>query len=218
MKRIYEKDHGNTNEAEIVNIDREFDNSILFAKKLYFENGIFIYPTDTVYGLGGNPFNEKVVNRISIIKGRASSKKYILLIDDISTLINYVEIKSEKHYDFLISLWPNPVSVVMTLNKKTSGLLKSDTAAFRIPHNRFCSNLLENLKMPLVSTSVNRSNKIPLNEFSQIHDEFSTEVEAIFYSEKKSFTTASTLIDLTKEKPVLIREGKIKFEKILQRF
>lgn len=217
-KEIIENTEGKRLEAEIINIEKHFDSSIQKAKGIFLEGGVFIYPTDTIYGIGGNPFNDDVINRISKIKGRDSTKKYILLISDLNTLMHYVEIRFERHYDFLLSIWPNPVSVVLPLNKKTSGLIGSDAAAFRIPHNRFCNKLLDILKMPLISTSVNRSEKPPITEISIIQDEFSAEVEAIFYTEKKSFIPASTLINLTNEKPVLLREGKIKFERIMQKF
>ncbi len=218
MKKNIEVTAGKRNGIDIMNVDENFEPSIQNAGKIFFEGGVFIYPTDTIYGFGGNPFNEDVINRISKIKGRNSSKRFILLIGSLEHLNNYVEIKFERHYDFLLSIWPNPVSVVLTLNKNTSELLNSDTAAFRIPNNRFCIKLLMELKMPLISTSVNRSDKSPLTEFSLIKDEFSDEVDAIFYTEKKSFITASTLIDLTKEEPVLLRDGRINFRKIMQKF
>jgi tRNA A37 threonylcarbamoyladenosine synthetase subunit TsaC/SUA5/YrdC len=72
--------------------------------------------------------------------------------------------------------------------------------------------------MPLISTSVNRSDTEPLTEISLIKDAFISEVEAIFYTEKKSFIKVSTLIDLSDSIPVLIREGRIKFEDLLEKF
>ncbi len=72
--------------------------------------------------------------------------------------------------------------------------------------------------MPLISTSVNKSNMEPLTEISQIKDNFISDVDAIFYTEKKSFINASTLIDLSNSHPVLVREGKIKFEDLLDKF
>lgn len=204
--------------AELINVDKKIDTAILKAKKFYLEGTVFIYPTDTIYGFGANPFNEDAVRKIDNIKGRSDLKPYILLIDGIDTLIKYVDIKSEKHLDFLLSIWPNPVSVVLNLNKKTQSILKINTAAFRIPNHRFCLKLLQEIKMPLISTSVNRSHMEPLTEISLIRDSFSSEVEAIFYTEKKSFIKASTLIDLSDSNPVLIREGKIKFDDLLKKF
>ena len=72
--------------------------------------------------------------------------------------------------------------------------------------------------MPLISTSVNHLGQEPLNSPDMIMQEFGQEVDAVFYSEKKSYFVASTLIDLSSEKPVLIREGKIKFKEILRIF
>jgi len=207
-----------THNAELINIDKKLDSAIIKAKKFYLEGTVFIYPTDTIYGFGANPFNEDAVKRIDNIKGRKDTKPYIFLIDGIDTLVKYVEIKSEKHLDFLLAIWPNPVSVVLNLNRKTQSILNQNTAAFRIPNHRFCLKLLQQIKMPLISTSVNKSNMEPLTEVSMIKDTFSSDVEAIFYTDKKSFIAASTLIDLSDSNPVLIREGKIKFHDLLEKF
>ncbi len=208
----------NVKSAEIINIDENINNAVQKAKKLYLNGSVFIYPTDTIYGFGTNPFNEEAVKRISLIKKRDDDKKFILLIDSIENLLKYVELDSERHIDFLISIWPNPVSVVLKLNSKTSEIFGQQTAAFRIPNHNFCKKLTAELMMPLVSTSVNRSGLQPLLEPSIIEDAFSAEVEAIFYSDKKSFIQASTLIDLSGNNPVLLREGKITFSDLLEKF
>ena len=184
-------------EIDYICVEDELENSILKAKKIYLEGGVFVYPTDTIYGLGANPFNEEAVEKVNEIKGRQSEKNYILLVDSIDTLSKYVELNSEKHLDFLLSIWPNPVSVVLKLNHKTSNVLKLETAAFRIPNHRFCQKLTAELHMPLISTSVNRSESPPINHPELIRQEFSSDVSGIFYSNKKYFEKASTLIDLT---------------------
>jgi L-threonylcarbamoyladenylate synthase len=204
--------------GNLINIDSDIDSAVKQASKIYFEGGVFIYPTDTVYGFGANPFNEESVNRVNEIKGREAGKWFILLIHDIDNLLKYVELKSEKNMDFLISIWPNPVSVILNLNLKTKNILKRDTAAFRIPNHRFCKKLLSEIKMPLISTSVNKNNQAPLTEHSIIKDKFASEVEAVFYTEKKSFFDASTIIDLCGAKLKKVREGKIKFEELLAKY
>lgn len=202
----------------MINIDEDFEGAVESAGKIYFSGGVFIYPTDTIYGFGANPFNEEAVKKINDIKGRSLDKMFILLIKDIDDLLKYVDLKSEKHMDFLISIWPNPVSVILNLNKKTQNLLNRENAAFRIPNNRFCLRLLSEIKMPVISTSVNKSNKIPLVDPSQIESEFASEVNAVFYTEKKSFYESSTIIDLISLKPHLVREGKVKFEELLAKY
>ena len=207
-----------TKDCEIINIDKEFENAVQLAKRLYLEGKVFIYPTDTIYGIGANPFNHDAVEKINKIKGRELGKRYILLINSIENLVKYVELKSEKHLDFLLSIWPNPVSVVLPLNSNSKRLLGAQTASFRIPNERFCMKLLSELQMPLISTSVNYTGQEPLVEPSVIKDEFSALTDAIFYTDKKLYIEASTLIDLNDSKPVLLREGKFKFEHILKKF
>lgn len=208
----------NTKVVKFINIDENFDQAIKFATELFFNGGVFIYPTDTIYGFGGNPFNDEVLRKITKIKGRPDWKRYIHLIGSVEILAKYADIKSEKFYDFLLSIWPNPISVVLKLNEQTRDILGSDTGAFRIPNNRFCLRLLNEIKMPLISTSVNRSGKEPMNDPDMIMQEFGKEIDALFYSAQKSFFEASTVIDLSDDKPKLIREGKIKFSEIIKNF
>ncbi|MGQ9798612.1 MAG: L-threonylcarbamoyladenylate synthase [Ignavibacterium sp.] len=204
--------------VKLINIEENFDQAVKSATELFFNGGVFIYPTDTIYGFGGNPFNDEVIRKITLIKGRPDWKRYINLVGSVEILLKYVEIKSEMIYDFLLSIWPNPVSVVMKLNEQTHEILGSETAAFRIPNNRFCLKLLNEIKMPLISTSVNRSGKQPMNDPEMIIQEFGKEVDTVFYSNKKSFFQASTVIDLSDGEPKLIREGKFKFSEIIKYF
>ncbi len=204
--------------CEQINIDIDCDAAIIKAKKLYFEGSIFALPTDTIYGFAANPFNEDAVQKISEIKRRDTEKKYIMLIGSLELLLKYIEVKTENHLDFLLAIWPNPVSVIFNLNSRTSEVLNAETAAFRIPNNRFCIRLLNELKMPLISTSVNRGGQPFLNDRNLIEDEFGLDLAAIFYTEKKSYVQESTIIDLSKNVPKLIREGKIKFDDILAKY
>lgn len=205
-------------ETEFICIEEEFENAITKAKKIYLEGGVFVYPTDTIYGFGANPFNEDALEKVDEIKGKHGERKYIMLVDSIDTLLKYVELDSEKHLDFLISIWPNAVSVVLKLNHATQSLLNMNTAAFRIPNHRFCQKLTAALQMPLISTSVNRTSAQPLNHPELIKQEFGYEVSGIFYSNKRYFDKASTVVDLTGNKLVLLREGKIKFDELKRKF
>jgi len=208
----------NTKFAELINIDNDIEESVQKAKKLYLEGTIFVHPTDTVYGFAANPFNDETVQKINEIKQRDMGKRYILLINNIDNLLTYTDIQSEKHLDFLISIWPNPVSVVLKLNKKTTEILGSETAAFRIPNHRFSIKLLNAINMPMISTSVNKKDQEPLIDHIMIRDEFGSEVDTIFYSDKKLFFESSTIIDLSDSKLLLIREGKIKFADLVKKF
>jgi L-threonylcarbamoyladenylate synthase len=202
----------------LVNIDDDRVKAVKLSAELYLQGEIFIYPTDTIYGIGGNPFNKTAVDKINKLKSRTEKKQFILLINNVETLLNYVELEDKVHLNFLNSIWPAPVSVILKLNDKTSRNLGRKTSAFRIPGNIFCQDLLNQIKAPLISTSVNKSNQKPLSSHSQIKDEFESEVKAIFYTKNKLSAAASTLIKLTGKNPVLLREGRIKFVDLLQKF
>ena len=202
----------------LVNIDNEPVEAAKLAAKLYSQGEIFIYPTDTIYGVGANPFIKAAVVKINKLKSRIEKKQFILLVNNVETLLNYVELENKLHLDFLNNIWPAPVSVILKLNNKTSIKLNGKTAAFRIPANRFCQELLNQINAPLISTSVNKNNKKPLTNHLKIKKEFESEVKAIFYTKNKLTSPASTLIKLTGKNPVLLREGRIKFVDLLQKF
>ena len=126
----------------LINIDEHPESSLILAAGLYQFGKIFIYPTDTIYGIGGNPFDENVVKRIAVIKGRNEKKQFVWLISDFENLMNFVEITSENHFDFLQTIWPGPVSAILNLNNRTKKITSFETIAVRIPDNNFCQELL----------------------------------------------------------------------------
>lgn len=202
----------------ISSIEENFNEAINAATHIYFAGGVFVYPTDTIYGFGANPFNQDALTKITFIKRRSIKRKFILLAADIDMVLKHVELVHESHADFLISLWPNPISVVLKLNSYFRDIMESETIAFRIPNHKFCRKLLNDINMPLVSTSVNRSDEPEMNDFNQISQEFNHEIDAIFYSEKAPLNIASTVIDLTGQNPRLIREGMISFQEVMDKF
>ena len=202
----------------IINVDEHPESSLVLSLGLYRSGKIFIYPTDTIYGIGGNPFDKKVVQRITDIKGRNEKKQFIWLISDFENLLNYVEVTLESHFDFLQKIWPGPVSVVLNLNDRTKEITDFETIAVRIPNNDFCQKLLKEIRQPLISTSTNKSGQDPINKIEQIIENFSQDVDAIIFNSDPIQQYSSTLIDLTTEQPKLIREGSIKFVELLKNF
>ncbi len=203
---------------KIINIDENPESAIILAADLFHAGKIFIYPTDTIYGIGGNPFDENVVRRIADIKGRDEKKQYIWLLSDFENLMNYFEITSEIYLDFLQKIWPAPVTVILNLNERTKKITNQDTIAVRIPQNDFCLKLLKEISRPLISTSVNRSGENPISQIDKIVQNFSEDVDAIFIHSESSEKKSSTIIDLTSKQPKLIREGPIKFVELLKNF
>ena len=205
-------------QKKLIDIEQNPDSALMLATELFHLGKVFIYPTDTIYGLGGNPFDEFVIKRITEIKGRDQKKQFIWLLPDFEKVLNYVEIKFENHLEFLQKIWPAPVTAILNLNERTKAITNLETAAIRIPQNDFCLKFLKEISRPLISTSVNRSGNDPINQIEQIITDFSQVVDAIIFSSQTQEKTSSTILDLTSEQPRLIREGSIKFVELLQKF
>lgn len=198
-------------ELLMVNIDRNIRFAVEAAAELYVKGKIFVYPTDTIYGFGGDPFNKNCINSLNMAKQRADNKQYILLVGNIEDLLCFIEIPEDKK-KALNKIWPNPVTVVFRLKREYIEKFGAETAAFRIPDNKFCQTLLKKTGKPLLSTSVNRAGRQPLNEAPEIFYEFKKEVDAVFYTNSVAGGAPSTIIDASKDDIELIREGIIKFE------
>ena len=205
-------------QENLINIEGNPESALILAAELFHSGKIFIYPTDTIYGIGGNPFDENVVKRIADIKGRDEKKQFIWLISDFENLMNYVEVIFENHLDFLQKIWPARLTVILKLNERTKNIINQETIAVRIPQNDFCLKLLKEISRPLISTSVNRSGENPINHIDKIIQNFSSDVDAILIHSESSEKKSSTIIDLTSKQPKLIREGPIKFVELLKNF
>lgn len=201
--------------GKFISVDEDINYAVKAASEIFKSNGVFAYPTDTIYGLGCNPFSNEAVNRIVKIKERDEKKKFILLVQDLPTLFRYADVKLDKHYDFLHKIWPNPISIILNLKADVARRLDQPTAAFRIPHHKFCKLLLAEINSPLVSTSVNKAGREAVNERDLINYEFGSELDAIFFTGKKVVAKSSTLIGLTDASPELLREGAVKFKDIM---
>jgi L-threonylcarbamoyladenylate synthase len=205
-------------QKNIINIDENPESALNLAAELFHSGKIFIYPTDTIYGIGGNPFDKNVVTRISDIKGRNEKKQFIWLLSDFEKVMNYVEIIYETHLEFLQKIWPAPVTVILNLNERTKAIINQNSIAVRIPQNDFCMKLLLEISRPLISTSVNRSGEPPLLQIGHIVDNYLKDVDAILFNSETTEKKSSTIIDLTSKQPKLIREGSIKFVELLNYF
>ncbi len=156
------------------------------------KNGeVIIYPTDTLYGLGADIFNEKAIKKIFEIKKRNIKKPISIMVS------NYKDIKklafvSDKQEKIIKKLLPGPYTIILKKRKIVSDLLTagSSNVGIRIPKNKFCRILSENL--PITTTSANISGEIDF-DYRKLKG-----VELILSGGKIS-GKPSTIIDLTKK-------------------
>ncbi|MCP4121826.1 MAG: threonylcarbamoyl-AMP synthase [Bacteroidetes bacterium] len=163
---------------------------------------IILYPTDTIWGFGCDPFNEKAVDRIFTIKKRKKEKSFILLVDSIKMLKRYVrEIPTQ-----LLSLIDNQEAPVTAVYGNTNGLPKhllaeDGTVAIRIVQNEWIKQIIKLFDAPLVSTSANTSGQSPPPDFKSLEKEIlkATDLVVTEDFDTSTVSTPSRMVVVTDE-------------------
>lgn len=194
------------NKCELINIDSDYDMALNLAINIYQKGDIFVSPTDTIYGFGGDPFSKKAVQTVYRLKERAQNKRFILLSGSVEKTLEIVKCNNAIE-EILYSIWPNPISVILNLKEEYVENLESTTIAIRIPRNKFCTDICNNMNSFLISTSVNKSSNESLNNPDEIYTLFGNDLEYIFYSKAEVENISSTVLDLSKDEPRVIRMG-----------
>jgi L-threonylcarbamoyladenylate synthase len=123
-----------------------------------------LYPTDTVWGIGGDATSKKVVEKVYALKQRADHKALIVLVKDIEMLNKYVQEIPEQAFAFLEEERPTTIVYPKGIQMATNLLGGDGSIGIRIPKHPFCQELLASFDKPIISTSANVSgNETPKN-------------------------------------------------------
>lgn len=174
------------------------------------------FPTETVYGLGGNGFDSEASRKIYEAKGRPSDNPLILHIgrkEQIYELVTEVSEKAEKLID---AFWPGPLTIILNKSEKVpdtvSGGLK--TVAIRFPSHPVANALLLSCDFPVAAPSANLSGKPSTTRGSHVIEDLSGRIKAIIDGGDVPIGVESTIIDLSDEIPVLLRPGFISLKEL----
>lgn len=173
------------------------------------KGAVIIYPTDTVYGLGCDIFQNKSVERICRIKGIELKKAQLSFIcSDLSDLSKYTKSISTPLYRILKSYLPGPYTFILPASKEVPKILKSkkDTIGLRIPHNTIAQAIVKELGRPLLSASLPGNLAEELTDPELIFEKFGKMVEFVIDGGIGGIVP-STIIDYTTGSPELIRQG-----------
>lgn len=181
--------------------------------KILKYGGIVVFPTETVYGIGADAFNVDAVKKIYKIKGRAKDNPLIFHICNYEMLktlgiLNPLSLKLIRHF------WPGPLTLVLKSKIHKKYTFNLDTVAIRMPENIIALKLIESLQFPVVAPSANISGKPSGTDFSHVLQDFDGKVDAIIDGGKTVYGIESTVLDVTLDKPVLLRPGAIPIEDI----
>ncbi len=198
--------------------EEEIDNSaIIKISNALKEGKLVVFPTDTVYGIGTNVYNEDACERIYEVKGRPKYKPLIVLISDISMLKDMVEYISPTEQKLMDAFWPGPLTIKF---KKKDGVLPNIVSAgdeyirVRLINESIVHKLIQASGVPIVAPSANLSGSLTGTKIENIINELDGKVEYILDYGDIENDTVSTIVQVEEEKVIVIREGKIRKEEL----
>ena len=199
--------------AQFIKLYNENPNEKEIAKivDVLRNGGLIIYPTDTVYGLGCDITNTKALEKIARIKGvKLEKANFSFVCSDLKNLSDYVKQIDSSTFKLLKRSLPGAYTFIMQGNNNLpKDFKKKKTVGIRVPDNLIARTIVERLGNPIVSTSIYDEDDVI---------EYTTDPELIFEKWQNLVdividggygdNTASTVIDLSGDEPVVIREGK----------
>jgi tRNA threonylcarbamoyl adenosine modification protein (Sua5/YciO/YrdC/YwlC family) len=175
------------------------------------EGGVIIYPTDTVYGLGCDIFNRKAVEKVARIKGVDLKKaNFSFICNDLSHLSDFTMPIDNNIFKLIKNNTPGPFTFILSANNNVPKLFmsKKKTVGIRIPDNLIVHEIVKKLGNPVMTTSILDDDEII---------EYTTDPELIYEKYQKLVDLVidggiggnipSTVIDCTKDKPEVLRQG-----------
>ena len=173
------------------------------------QGGIIIYPTDTIYGLGCDIFQQKAIERIARIKKVDPQKAQLSFVcADLSHLSDFAKQLSNSTYRLLKEYLPGPYTFILPASKMVPKILQSrkDTIGLRIPQNTIALAIVKELGRPILSASLPGELVEDYTDPEIMYENFMNEVEIVIAGGIGG-SEPSTIIDCTGPEPTLIRQG-----------
>jgi len=171
--------------------------------------GTLIFPTDTVYGIGGGPWDERALAQVCRMKGRAASQPFTLHLASIEAIERFAHV-DERMRRVLARFLPGPITFILPATKDAppATVLKGKVG-IRVPAHRFFGSIMRELDRPLFGTSVNRAGEAPLHSIEMMIEQFSG-VDLLVEGETGTAVPPRTgipsaIVDLTTDPPQALR-------------
>lgn len=194
-----------------IDLSGDFSKALAEAVASLKLGGAVIYPTDTLYGLGANALEAGPVQRIFKIKKRPKSRPLPIAVRNINWAkeLAFIYKKEEK---ILEAVWPGAVTAVLPKRSIAPDILTAgqNSIAMRIPDSLFIDELLGKFGYPITSTSANISGELPSFKISEIIERFENsedKPDLVLDAGDLKQSEPSTILDLTSDKPKILRVG-----------
>ncbi|HET8574416.1 MAG TPA: L-threonylcarbamoyladenylate synthase [Edaphocola sp.] len=179
------------------------------------QGGVIIYPTDTIYGIGCDIYQEKAVERVCKIKHIDPKKaNFSFICRDLSHLSDFTRNIANPVFRMLKNTLPGPYTYIMDASKEVPRIMKNkkNTIGIRVPANNICAAILEELGHPIMSTSLPMEADVEYFTDPEIIEERFGHLVDLVIDGGAGNIVPSTVVDCTGEQPGLIREGAGVFE------
>ncbi|MDI6778667.1 MAG: L-threonylcarbamoyladenylate synthase [Bacteroidota bacterium] len=182
---------------------------ITHAVEILRNDGIIIYPTDTVYGIGCSIYSKIAIEQIYQIKNQNPSKPFSFVCSDLSHISEYAVV-SNPAYRVMKHLIPGPFTFILPASRlkqlPKSLMSKRKTVGIRVPNNKIALAIVKELGHPILSASVTDDAGFVINNPEIIRQEFENRVDLIIDG-GINISEPSTVLDFTEEPPIVVREG-----------
>lgn len=182
------------------------EDDIKKVAEVLIKAGLVIIPTETVYGIAADFRNKKALQRLYRIKKRPENKPFSLLIDKKERIEEFAKDISPLAYKLIDKFWPGPLTLILSSDKDSIGL--------RMPDHPFVLRLMEELKFPLACPSANISGSPAPKNIEQALADLDGKVDLAVDAGPAKIGKESTVLDLTKPKFYILREGAIRKRQI----
>ncbi len=201
---------------QTITLPAENPESINSAITLFRDGEIVAFPTDTVYGLGADPFQASGIIKLFEAKGRDSNKAIAILIGSVEQANLVTDHMTEMAVRLCEAFWPGGLTVIVPRKNTLPELISNtDRVGIRMPNHPVALQMLKTFG-PLATTSANLSGKPDAVTAKDVYDQLCNRVPLILDGGKCHGGVPSTVIDCSGSEPVILREGPITSEQIFK--
>ena len=193
--------------------------AIIHIVKILRQGGVIAFPTETVYGLGVDIFNEKAVNKLYQLKGRDFNKPLSIFVSSLEMLENYVAEIPPVARELIQKYWAGPLTLVFKASSKVprSILAGGTTIGIRMSPHKVINQIVERLGRPITATSANLSGSKAATTAEDVRDYFPCGIHEIIEVPSEvgkvaggiAESVASTVVDISQHDIRILREGTI---------
>lgn len=181
------------------------------AAAILRRGGLVAFPTETVYGLGADASNPDAVARVYAVKGRPATHPVIVHIGDIGQLARWARDVSEQAAKLAARFWPGPLTLVL---RRAAGVRDDltggqDTIGLRIPGHPVALELLREFRGGIAAPSANRFGRISPTTAEHVLTDLGSDVDMILDGGACEIGVESTIVDVSRDRPVVLRPGRI---------